>query len=92
MARTSRTNRAASQKRLVDAADRRLQTVQTLIDEALDACDPYVKLVQRMRRLPPGSAAYLDLLSDIAVAAEVLSAKTEQVESIIDRVMETIPD
>ncbi len=92
MARASRTNRAASQKRLVEATDRRLQTVQTLVDEALDACDPYVKLVQRLRRLPRGSAAYLDLLSDITVAAEILRAKTEQVESIIDQFMETIPD
>jgi len=27
---------------------------------------------------------YLDLLSDVAVAAEILSAKTEQVGQIID--------
>ncbi len=77
---------------MADPADRPLRAVQTLIDEALDACDPYAKLVRQLRRLPRGSAAYLDLLSDVAVAAEILRAKTEQVESIIDRVMESIPD
>jgi hypothetical protein len=70
----------------------RLQAAETLIDETLDACEPYAKLVHRLRALRRGSEQYLDMLSDVAVAAEILSAKAEQVGEIIDRVMDTIPD
>jgi hypothetical protein len=57
----------------------RMQAVETLIDEALEACEPYAKLVHRLRALRRGSEQYLELLSDVAVAAEIMSAKAEQV-------------
>jgi hypothetical protein len=43
------------------------QAVETLIDEALEACEPYAKLVHRMRTLRRGSEQYLELLSHIAL-------------------------
>jgi hypothetical protein len=39
-----------------------------------------------------GSEQYLELFSDVAVAAEIMSAKAEQVGQTIDQVMDTIPD
>jgi hypothetical protein len=44
----------------------RMQAVETLIDEALEACEPYAKLVHRLRALRRGSEQYLELLSDVA--------------------------
>jgi hypothetical protein len=69
-----------------------MQAVEMLIDEALEACEPYAKLVHRLPgSIRRGSEQYLELLSDVAVAAEIMSAKAEQVGQIIDQVMDTIP-
>jgi len=92
MARATRADPTSSRKKVVTSPAMRMQAVETLVDEALEACEPYAKLVHRLRALRRGSEQYLDLLSDVAVAAEILSAKTEQVGQIIDRVMDTIPD
>ena len=92
MARTARADRTPPHKRVVTSPAMRMQAVETLIDEALDACEPYAKRVHRLRSLRRGSERYLEVLSDVAVAAEILSAKAEQVGQIIDQVMETIPD
>jgi hypothetical protein len=91
MARTARTDRTPPRKRVVTSPAMRMQAAETLIDEALDACEPYAKLVHRLRALRRGSGQYLDLLSDVAVSAETLSAKAEQVGQIIDQVMDSIP-
>ena len=92
MARTARADRTPLDKKVVTSRAMRMQAVETLMDEALDACEPYAKLVRRLRALRRGSEQYLELLSDVAVAAEILSAKAEQVEQIIDQLMSTIPE
>jgi hypothetical protein len=92
MARTARADRTPPHKKVVTSGSMRMQAVETLIDEALEACEPYAKLVRRLRALRRGSEQYLELLSDVAVAAEIMSAKAEQVGQIIDQVMDTIPD
>jgi hypothetical protein len=92
MARTDRADRTPPHKRVVTSRAMRMQAVETLIDEALEACEPYANLVHRLRALRRGSEQYLELLSDVAVAAEIMSAKAEQVGQIIDQVMDTIPD
>jgi hypothetical protein len=65
-------------------------------DWALGEVHEYYKQLEELRRrlasLPADSPARLDLLPEIAVAAEVLKAKLDSLIAAIDAVEDNMPD
>lgn len=69
-----------------------LNTVETLVNEAEEWSGHVLKIRRKMRRLRPGSEAYLDLLSDLWVELNWLELKAKHAAQAIDRFEETLPD
>jgi hypothetical protein len=69
-----------------------LETLETKMREAAEACREMERLQIRLSRLKRGSDRYLDMLPDISVAATVLGAKCESLEKITDEISEARPD
>lgn len=70
----------------------RLENLEHKLDEIAREYEPLEKARQRMKRLKGGSEAYLDTLPEIAVAAEVVKAKLDSLISIIDEIVDAMPD
>jgi len=70
----------------------KVNTLEVLLDEALEAYREMIALCQRLRRSTRDSTAYLDQLPEIAVCAEVITAKTEALIHEIDAIEDALPD
>ncbi len=62
------------------------------LDQVHEYYKPLEELRSRLAGLPPGSPARLDLLPEIAVAAEVLKAKLASLIAAIDAAEDEMPD
>jgi len=69
-----------------------LADAEWTLDEVHDHYKPLEELRTRLVGSPPDSAARLDLLPEIAVAAEVLKAKLASLIAAIDAVEDELPD
>lgn len=71
-----------------------LDALETLLDEVLtEGAEPYLKRLEKLDRLKPGSEAYNDLLgADVHVALDVIRIKAEEAMKAIDEWMESLPD
>jgi len=62
------------------------------LDQVHEYYRPLEELRSRLASLPPDSAARLNLLPEIAVAAEVLKAKLASLIAAIDAAEDEMPD
>ncbi len=69
-----------------------LETVELLLGEVAECYRPFEKLRQKLSRLRRGSEAYLDLLAELEVAAEVLRTKAEHAGLAIEEFAESLPE
>jgi len=69
-----------------------LEDADWALGEVHEYYKPLEVLRKRLASLPPDSPARLDLLAQIAVAAEVLKAKLDSLISAIDAVEDSLPD
>ena len=69
-----------------------LEDTEWALGEVREHYKPLQELRKRLASLPPDSPARLDLLPEIAVAAEVLKAKLESLIASIDAVEDSLPD
>ncbi|HXJ92046.1 MAG TPA: hypothetical protein VMT20_04100 [Terriglobia bacterium] len=69
-----------------------LADAEWTLDEVHEYCKPLEELRKRLVSLPPDSPARLDLLPEIAVAAEVLKAKLTSLIAAVDAVEDELPD
>ena len=69
-----------------------LEDTDWALSEVREYYKPLEDLRKRLGSLPPDSPARLDLLPEIAVAAEVLKAKLDSLIAAIDAVEDSLPD
>jgi hypothetical protein len=69
-----------------------LADAEWTLDEVCEHYKPLEELRKRLVALPPDAAARLELLPEIAVAAEVLKAKLASLTDAIDAVEDELPD
>jgi hypothetical protein len=69
-----------------------LEDTDWALGEVHEYYKPLEELRKRLASLPPDSPARLDLLPEIAVAAEVLKAKLNSLIAAIDAVEDSLPD
>ena len=69
-----------------------LEDTDWALSEVHEYYKPLEELRKRLASLPPDSPARLDLLPEIAVAAEVLKAKLDSLIAAIDAVEDSLPD
>ncbi len=69
-----------------------LADAEWTLDQVYEYYKPLEELRSRLGRLPPDDPARLDLLPEIAVAAEVLKAKIQSLTNAIDAVEDELPD
>jgi len=69
-----------------------LSTVERLFDEVDEWYERVHKIRQRLSRLKRGSEAYLDLLPDLWVEADVLKRKVEYAAHLLDEFEESLPE
>ena len=62
------------------------------LDQVHEYYKPLANLRGRLASLPPDSPARLDLLPEIAVAAEILKAKLASLIAAIDAAEDELPD
>ena len=69
-----------------------LETLEWLLDEAVEAYGEMEQLRLSLLKRKRGSDAYLDLLPEIATSASVITAKTEEIIKEIDDIVDAMPD
>ncbi len=69
-----------------------LEILEEKLQEAAEAYKEMDRLRVKLLRLKRGSDAYLHVTSEISVAATVLGAKCESLESITDEITDALPD
>lgn len=69
-----------------------LATVEWVFSEVDQASDTLRSHQQDLSRHKPGSEACLEVLAEVAVAAEVLKAKLASLVTAIDDVEDNLPD
>ena len=69
-----------------------METLERKLQEAADAYGEMDRLRHKLSRLKRGSDAYLNAMSEIAVAATVLKVKCESLENITDEITDALPD
>ena len=69
-----------------------LENLERKLQEAAEAYGEMDRLRHKLLRLKRGSDPYLDIMSEISVAAIVLAAKCESVDRITDEIIDTLPD
>jgi hypothetical protein len=69
-----------------------LEDTEWALGELYEYYKPLEGLRKRLASLPPESPARLDLLPEIAVAAEVLKAKLDSLIAAIDAVEDSLPE
>jgi hypothetical protein len=69
-----------------------LQDTDWALGEVHEYYEPLEELRKRLASLPPDSPARLDLLPEIAVAAEVLKAKLDSLIAAIEAAEDEMPD
>jgi len=69
-----------------------LEDTEWTLGEVHKYYKPLQELRKRLASLPPDSPDRLDLLPEIAVAAEVLKAKLDSLIGAIDEVEDSLPD
>jgi hypothetical protein len=69
-----------------------LEDADWALGEVHEYYEPLVEFRKRLASLPPDSPARLDLLPEIAVAAEVLKAKLDSLIAAIEAVEDEMPD
>ncbi len=69
-----------------------LETLERKLQEAAEVYREMDRLRLKLLRLKRGSDAYLRVTSEISVAATVLGAKCESLESITDEITDAVPD
>jgi len=69
-----------------------LETVERFFDEVDEWYERVHKTRLKLRRLPRGSEAYLDLLPDLWVDVDVLSRKAQYAAEILDEFEESLTD
>jgi hypothetical protein len=69
-----------------------LETLERKLEEAAEAYGEMDRLQHKLSRLKRGSDAYFRVMSQISVAATVLKAKCESLESITDEIVDALPD
>jgi hypothetical protein len=65
---------------------------EVILDEAVEICQRIQALRSKVRRLKKGSEAYLDVMSEIAVAAGEMNVKTESLIRENDAIIDAMPD
>jgi hypothetical protein len=68
-----------------------LETLEWLMDEALEVCREMAELRQKLRTLERGSEAYWDVENEIVVCADVITAKLRELLDEDDALLETMP-
>jgi len=69
-----------------------IETVERLFDEVDEWYQRVHGVRQKLAKLKRGSEAYLDLLSDLWVEADVLSRKAAQAAEALDEFQESLRD
>ncbi len=69
-----------------------LETLEVMLQEAAEAYKEMDRLRVKLLQLKRGSDAYVHVMSKISVAATVLGAKCESLESITDEITDALPD
>jgi hypothetical protein len=69
-----------------------LEDTVWVLSEVHEYSKPLEELRKRLATLPPDGPARIDLLPEIAVAAEVLKAKLDSLIAAIDAVEDSLPD
>ncbi len=69
-----------------------LETVERLLDEVEEWYARVHKIRQKLSRLKRGSEAYLDLLPELWVEADVLKRKVETAADAIEEYQESLPE
>jgi hypothetical protein len=69
-----------------------LEDTHWALGEVYEYYNPLEELRKRLASLPPDSPARIDLLPEIAVAAEVLKAKLASLIAAVDAAEDEMPD
>ncbi len=69
-----------------------VHTVELFLEEAVDCCEEMIALRKKLKRLKPGSEAYLDLIPEVAVSATALKIKADTLLHEIDAIEDALPD
>jgi hypothetical protein len=69
-----------------------VHALEVFLDEAVTVYEEMISLRKKLRRLKRGGEAYLDALSEVAVCASVITAKTDTLLREIDVIEDALPD
>jgi len=64
-----------------------------LIEEVLtEGAKPYEELLFKLKHAKPGTERYIDLVCELAVAANVIAVKAKVAEKVIEEYLDSLPD
>jgi hypothetical protein len=96
MAKAKRTARAPvaqqTMKTTATTAPPSLETLEWLMDEALEVCQEMAELRRKLGTLQRGNEAYWDVETQIVVCADVIISKLKALLDEDDALLETMPD
>ena len=72
------------------AAD--VHALEVFLDEAVDCCEEMIALRKKLKRLKPGSQAYLDHMPEVAVSVTAVKIKADTLLQEIDAIEDALPD
>jgi hypothetical protein len=67
-------------------------TIEVLASELDDCCARVHKAREKMRKLRPGSEAYVNSLTDLSIVAFETHLKAQSVTEAVDEFHDTLPD
>jgi hypothetical protein len=70
----------------------KLELLEEKLEEATEAYKEMDRLRVKLLGLKRGSDPYFDVVAQLSVAAIVLAAKCESVDSITDEIIDTLPE
>jgi hypothetical protein len=68
-----------------------VHALEIFLDEAVECCEEMIALRKKLKRLKPGSEAYLDLLPKVAVSVTAVKVKSDTLLYEIDAIEDTLP-
>jgi len=69
-----------------------LETLERKLEEAAEAYGEMDRLRRKLLRLKRGSDPYFDVMAELSVAAIILAAKCQSLDSITDEIIDALPD
>jgi len=69
-----------------------LETLEHKLGEIAEECKAMESLAHKLARAKRGNEAYFDLLAQISVSGNVLTAKLQSLDSMIEDVEDAMPD